>query len=734
MSVTLYENLVLREGTGRNLRILWLPNGGEDVTLIDTAPGGGLPFHMPRVDLNEQLDVGTAVALAEDPAAADIRTDSSLSSAEITIRDRRYDYILPLVEDPERSVLDEGQRASAISAHIGLRGGSKKTVYAWLGLWWRGGQLPNALVPAYSASAKTRKVSPSIGKKRGRPRYVEGRDLIGTNVTPEMIVLMQAGRPFLDRGMSVRQAYNEMLLLNFSTQVIVDGQRRNRVKPDHEVPSEDQFIYHVVRKIGRGDVLKSVKGDTRFERRNRPRTGTAKNFADGPGSIYQIDATICDIYLRSKKYPDRLIGRPVLYIVIDVYTRMIVGYHVALSGPSWETAKLALMNAMSDKVGYCASLGRVIADAQWPSRHVCRKLVIDRGTDVAGSNGAAAAKGLGYKRARLPPYRPDWKGLVESRFDLIQEGEIKWAPGASHGRERGQPKKQLDALYTLSTFNELILNYILNYNRSFLIANPPSSFVSVDGRPPTPLDLWEFGCKALSAPQIAERRRVQANLMHTAPARETDKGLLFNGLHYQSADPEKMRMFRRVPGRRWATHEIRFDPRDMATVLLPVDRGAKFETFYLTPADKDFAGWTQDEVRDFRAAAREGRRLAADDMHVAMSDHQANQADLTRRVMAEAAGVRLTPASAVGIGAARAEEVRDIRRDGAWTTASPPETRPLLPPPSPAPSAPPTAAGEHAPPPEKAASVQAEGAGPPSRMDRLMARRAEALRKIEEAQ
>ena len=725
MNVRLYENQVVKDAAGRLLRVLWLPPGGHDVTLIDTAPDSGMPFHMSREELDGQLEVGTAVALAEDPAAATIRGDSSLSDAEIEVRDRRYDYLLPLLEDPERLVLDEELRPSAIAAHVRDKGRSKKSAYAWLGLWWRAGQLANALVPAYSVSAQARK-APTLGEKKlGRPRYgVEGNGLTGVNVTPEMVSLMRAARAFLDQGFSVRKAYGKMLLLNFSDQVVVDGQRRNVVRPDHQIPSEDQFIYHVVRKIGRGDVLKAVKGDTRFERRNRARTGTTKNLADGPGSYYQIDATICDIYLRSRKYRNRLIGRPVLYIVIDVYTRMIVGFHVALSGPSWETAKLALMNAMSDKVAYCATLGRTITEAQWPSRHLCRRLVIDRGTDVAGINGAAAAKGLRYKRARLPPYRPDWKGLVESRFDLIHEGEIKWAPGATHGRERGEPKHQLDAKYTMATFNELILNCVLNYNRSFQVDNPPSNYVSADGRPPTPLDLWDFGCTACAAPQVADPRRVQANLMHVGSARETDKGLLFGGLHYQSIDPERMRMFRRVPGRRWATHEIRHDPRDVSSILLPVDGGARFETFHLTPADEDFNGWTRDEVADFRAAKREGRRLAADDQHAAMSEHQANQADLERRVEAETDGVRLTPASAAGIRNNRAEELRDIRREDAWTGVDPMPARPS------APSAPPTPvvpAGS-----DPGPEYPAPAAGPPSRMDRLIARRAEALKKTGE--
>ena len=675
MTLNLYENQVVRDATGRNLRLLWLPPCQPSLATIDISPGGGMPFWTLRRDIEEQFEAGLLTVLTDDPAAATIRTDSDLTDTEKRIRDKRLDYIVPLVEDPERRVLFDEARPDAIRDHIRAAGGTKKFVYKLTSLWWRSGQLPNALIPAFSASAASRKAPVPGTAKLGRPRYAAGgHGLTGINATAEIVDLMKVGERFLKEGQSVSKAYTNMLLLNFSEQVIIDGQRRNAVKPDHAIPSQDQFLYHIVRKLGRGEILRAVKGDTRFERRNRPRLGTTKDAAFGPGSNYQMDATIADIYLRSHARPDRLIGRPVLYIVIDVYSRMIVGFCVALSGPSWETAKLALENAMTDKVAFCARLGIDIDESEWPARHLCRNLTMDRGSEVTSENSRAAAKGLKYKRVHLPPYRPDWKGLVESRFDLIHEEDIKWAPGASHGRERGEPKHQLDATYTLATFTELIALCVLKYNRSFQINNPPSDYVSPDGRPPVPNLLWQHGC-ANSAPQLAEADRVRANLLHVGKARESEGGLFCNGLHYCRTNTDGSGMFRRVPGRGWSVHDIRFDPRDISSILLPVDKGARFEAFHLTPADREHAGLTLDEFRDNRAIKRVGTRLGADDRHQSEARHQADMADLNRRVAQDAKGVRLTPASAKGIRAERAQENREARREGAWTPMPAPSPR-----------------------------------------------------------
>ncbi|MBW4573588.1 MAG: hypothetical protein KME31_38255 [Tolypothrix carrinoi HA7290-LM1] len=48
-----------------------------------------------------------------------------------------------------------------------------------------------------------------------------------------------------------------------------------------------------------------------------------------------------------------IIGRPTLYLVIDVFSRLIVGFIVTLEPPSWLGAMLALENATADKVFFC---------------------------------------------------------------------------------------------------------------------------------------------------------------------------------------------------------------------------------------------------------------------------------------------------------------------------------------------------------------------------------------------
>ncbi|MCO4191405.1 transposase, partial [Proteus terrae] len=79
----------------------------------------------------------------------------------------------------------------------------------------------------------------------------------------------------------------------------------------------------------------------------RPLSSTATSQALGPGSRYEIDATIADIYLVDHHDRQKIIGRPTLYIVIDVFSRMITGFYIGFENPSYVVAMQAFVNACS---------------------------------------------------------------------------------------------------------------------------------------------------------------------------------------------------------------------------------------------------------------------------------------------------------------------------------------------------------------------------------------------------
>ncbi|HLO74843.1 MAG TPA: hypothetical protein VK196_00125 [Magnetospirillum sp.] len=79
--------------------------------------------------------------------------------------------------------------------------------------------------------------------------------------------------------------------------------------------------------------------------------------ADSPLSVVQIDHTLLDIIVLDEEM--RLpIGRPWLTLAIDVFSRMVVGYHLSLDHPSAFAIGLCLCHGMLDKAAELERPGR----------------------------------------------------------------------------------------------------------------------------------------------------------------------------------------------------------------------------------------------------------------------------------------------------------------------------------------------------------------------------------------
>jgi hypothetical protein len=171
-----------------------------------------------------------------------------------------------------------------------------------------------------------------------------------------------------------------------------------------ELPTFGQFRYWYAKELDLRQSITAREGKRGFVLRHRAVLGNSTRMAIGPGSIYQIDATIADVYLVSSFDRSMIIGRPVIYMVIDVFSRMITGLYIGLEGPSWIGAMMALANATMDKVAFCAEFGIEISGQEWPCHYLPETILADRG-ELEGVNTDNLVDSLNIAVANTPPYR-----------------------------------------------------------------------------------------------------------------------------------------------------------------------------------------------------------------------------------------------------------------------------------------------------------------------------------------
>jgi len=137
---------------------------------------------------------------------------------------------------------------------------------------------------------------------------------------------------------------------------MVDGKKIPLLKSSSEIPTFGQFRYFFEKERNIKREVSTRYSPKKYEQEYRPVLGSSSTDAIGPGSVFQIDATVADVYLVSRFNRTHIIGRPVLYIVQDCFSKLIVGLYVGLEGPSWIGAAMALANTVGNKVSFLQSV------------------------------------------------------------------------------------------------------------------------------------------------------------------------------------------------------------------------------------------------------------------------------------------------------------------------------------------------------------------------------------------
>ena len=230
-----------------------------------------------------------------------------------------------------------------------------------------------------------------------------------------------------NKKMNVSGCYREFLRMHGSTITRREGGSAE-YKLDDQFPSEVQFRYWL-KKDNDIFLMDRIRRTPRvYDKTRRGMLGSASSEVYGPGARYIIDATIANIYLASRFSMTAIVGRPVIYVVIDVFSRMIVGLHVSLEAPSWVGAMCALANVATDKVAYARRFGVEMEEFEWPCREMPRKLLADKG-ELYSKYADGLPERLNITVENAGSWRPDWKGVVESRFRLLDIPLQTYSPG-----------------------------------------------------------------------------------------------------------------------------------------------------------------------------------------------------------------------------------------------------------------------------------------------------------------
>ena len=96
-------------------------------------------------------------------------------------------------------------------------------------------------------------------------------------------------------------------------------------------------------------------------------------------------------------------------------------------------------------------------------------MLCDRGEFICKDAEKLAVPLIGHLSI-APPYRADWKGIVERRFKILNDTLVHQLMGTTRGRHyiRGDRDPRLEAALTLNEVTNMLIDAVLEHNVLFL--------------------------------------------------------------------------------------------------------------------------------------------------------------------------------------------------------------------------------------------------------------------------
>lgn len=591
-------------------RILWIDREDNSAILITIEDPPKQPWSMSLTELHCLLQEKKIRRTVIKVPTYMLALEDEIETEDKQIRETGWARIWPLLETKYPGEIFFPQAmGTMIAAHAKATGLQRKTLYRLLYRYWLFGCTKNALLPNYIRSGGAGKPKTfTKGKINGRPPQYLGlvTETKAKILTEEDKAAIKIGYAlFKDNAVQcITDAYIRTLNKFYRAEQSVPGYSDDDValKPAHELPKLTQFQYWGKKAFDTISVLRSRKGERKWEKDHRALVGRANQGLFGPCHRFEIDATIADVYLVSRFNRNWIIGRPVVYVVVDVFSRMIVGIYVGLEGPSWNGARQALWNAFSDKVAFCGDVDIQINPEDWPCHHLPQEICADRG-EMLGIAAENLATGLGIDLVIAPPYRPDWKAIVESRFRVLNRlTQIQWAPGgvAQRIKERGERDYRLDATLDLHEFTKIMVASVLHHNRHSRQSDWLNKDMIAQGIDSTPISIWNWGIEhGFGEPNVQSTELVYLHLLPKAKASVQAGGIYFEGMFYTSPSDDEGMKFARARAKGRESIDVWYDSTKPEHIWIR-NEDKSFTTYYLRASEVRYRGHRLEEIMDMQ--------------------------------------------------------------------------------------------------------------------------------------
>lgn len=346
---------------------------------------------------------------------------------------------------------------------------------------------------------------------------------------------------------------------------------------DKTPPAASTVLGRIKKLKADADALPSEVGRQVRERQRLVR-GSAE--AQRPLERVEIDHTLVDTHIVDAKDGGPL-GRPWLTIAIDVFTRVILGFYLALEYPSRLSLALCLRHAILPKDNW---LKRVAGVGPWPVFGRPRRIYTDNGADFRSLSFRLGCQRQHIENGYRPVRQPRYGGTVERLIGTFMR-RMRLIPGNTFNEilNKKSPYAAHSAVLRLEDLERWFTNEVTAYHHEThrtLGAAPIAAWNRA----------WKTSGGVVVPTYPADAHTLFTDLL-PHESRVVDRaGIHLYQLRYRCDElaPYVNSDIKRV---------IRFDPRDISVVWLERPDGGYLEVPWTNRAWPRLSLWEWNEIR-----------------------------------------------------------------------------------------------------------------------------------------
>jgi putative transposase len=307
---------------------------------------------------------------------------------------------------------------------------------------------------------------------------------------------------------------------------------------------------------------------------------------DRPLQRVQIDHTIADVFVVDDE--TRLpLGRPFLTLAIDIFTRMVVGFHLTMDHPSALSVGLCLTQAVFEKGEWLNS--REIRHV-WPCSGLPELLHLDNASEFHSRALARGCEEHGIKLEFRPRRTPHFGGHIERLIGTTM-GALHLLPGTT--KSSVSDKRDYDP----ERHAALTLRQLERWIALEIVGKYHNKVHSTLGRPP--LAVWTEHAPAIDWRIPRDRTRFLLDFLPYEERTLQKTGVQLLGFEYASPQLRAYRVRRKTRLR------VKYDPRDISRVWVEAVPGTFIEARWRQLGQPPMSKWERE--RALKALAARGR-------------------------------------------------------------------------------------------------------------------------------